>query len=596
MGKQRKKATPLTSFNKAFAIAAQFTSLQAAEFKENLATFKKNANATRTAFGFGEDQAAMPTFSETAARRWSSLQSDDIGYSVRLAHALILDSWYKKKRMFIIPAETVTYIQTRFPFNLMVESVDACFDAICHDSIYIEFDNKAKMNTVFTAENSKKQGIATSLSQTVQGVFCGQCYINHESVSAGKLVRSAISVQVTTQENSCSSLQYVEDVPINTYLKSTDPDSKDFVTRLIVYLAFVYTKSDVIGSVLIPKTKQGVIECYEVLPLPDTDTIPNKDDVNSLANCGLSTYMGFLFRKNFVGSLLSIVNAEISQNYYSMEPASDNEHQCSLRYLKHRATSMLLQWEFYRTIYQYDQQVSSVFELKYLNNLISYGFPFHLLKYMPYETIILYNRTESIPVLISTCQCRSKRSEAQIALIATVPWGHAFTIGLFPSGKSVLNSILGSDFRDEVTAALCALCHLLTIYEQRAIKKQAKDQLMSGSPSSTSLVPVQEISVQTHAPSTSTNMSQNEYYRFGNIIEETPFELFEITSRTVKRVKEEERKVHGGWKVIPHSRRPHPHRYWVGKGADRHMEVRWLDRMHIHKDQAANKTTIHQIN
>lgn len=72
MGKQRKKATPLTSFNKAFAIAAQFTSLQAAEFKENLATFKKNANATRTAFGFGEDQAAMPTFSETAARRWSS--------------------------------------------------------------------------------------------------------------------------------------------------------------------------------------------------------------------------------------------------------------------------------------------------------------------------------------------------------------------------------------------------------------------------------------------------------------------------------------------------------------------------------------------
>ena len=30
------------------------------------------------------------------------------------------------------------------------------------------------MNTVFTAENSKKQGIATSLSQTVQGVFCGQ--------------------------------------------------------------------------------------------------------------------------------------------------------------------------------------------------------------------------------------------------------------------------------------------------------------------------------------------------------------------------------------------------------------------------------------
>jgi hypothetical protein len=34
----------------------------------------------------------------------------------------------------------------------------------------------------------------------------------------------------------------------------------------------------------------------------------------------------------------------------------------------------------------------------------------------------------------------------------------------------------------------------------------------------------------------------------------------------------------------PHVRRAHYHRYWKGSGSDRHIEIRWMPPMYIHKD------------
>ena len=32
----------------------------------------------------------------------------------------------------------------------------------------------------------------------------------------------------------------------------------------------------------------------------------------------------------------------------------------------------------------------------------------------------------------------------------------------------------------------------------------------------------------------------------------------------------------GGFRMSPHIRQSHPHNYWVGKGKDKHLEVRYL--------------------
>ena len=82
---------------------------------------------------------------------------------------------------------------------------------------------------------------------------------------------------------------------------------------------------------------------------------------------------------------------------------------------------------------------------------------------------------------------------------------------------------------------------------------------------------------------------------YGEAIESAPFELFSVTPKTVKRQRDEEKKIRMGWKVTPHVRRPHPHRYWVGHGANKRLVVRWLDSIRIHPEQTAKKATLHKV-
>lgn len=50
--------------------------------------------------------------------------------------------------------------------------------------------------------------------------------------------------------------------------------------------------------------------------------------------------------------------------------------------------------------------------------------------------------------------------------------------------------------------------------------------------------------------------------------------------------------------MTPHTRRSHAHRYWVGKGENRHLEVRWLQDMKINacmEDGGAVSTVVRKI-
>lgn len=58
--------------------------------------------------------------------------------------------------------------------------------------------------------------------------------------------------------------------------------------------------------------------------------------------------------------------------------------------------------------------------------------------------------------------------------------------------------------------------------------------------------------------------------------------LYDVTPRSVQRVKN---RVPCGWSVVPHVRRKHEHRYWVGTGEQRHLEKRIVDKIIVNKDK-----------
>lgn len=73
------------------------------------------------------------------------------------------------------------------------------------------------------------------------------------------------------------------------------------------------------------------------------------------------------------------------------------------------------------------------------------------------------------------------------------------------------------------------------------------------------------------------------FYEWGGDIEKdssllltVPVDVYNITPRTVKKMPRKEIASRGGFRMSPHIRQSHPHNYWVGKGKDKHLEVRYL--------------------
>lgn len=81
----------------------------------------------------------------------------------------------------------------------------------------------------------------------------------------------------------------------------------------------------------------------------------------------------------------------------------------------------------------------------------------------------------------------------------------------------------------------------------------------------------------------------------GDINDTIPITMYDLTKRAVKRVSQKEAARRGGWKVAPHTRRKHYHRYWVGKGENRHLEPRLLESMKINRGEKTPSVITHSV-
>lgn len=594
MNKKKKRAAQLSSLNRAFAIANRFQTVDPSEFKLAVAKLKEGAASIRKSLGFSEDPTEKPKITLETVSAWNNIRSEECTLQcIGIMRNLIMDVWYKQKRVFYIPEKTIKYIMEEFPFIYLPTKLSLCLTQICSDPIYVEFQNGYTLNShVDNAGNIVP-------ARRLMGMFLGHCWMQNDCLHQGKMACPTVGIQVPYNGDPYIALHEAPEIEVNKYFERPEDDEfQHLLIAVAVYLWFVFGKRDCINVALFPKAKNGVQEYYEVTPIPFADSIPNQTDPNSLITAGLASSLGFLSRKKFVESLKEVVEMTKDGEPYFFHCSPDEKNKERLNNLyRNTISKAILWWEHYRVIYQYSVKGGLSFFSKYLDDLLTNGLPGRLLKYMPHDTLVLQQLENNKVGLVSVCECINSQG-CKIPGIAMCLIGeHDMPMNVYPADTFFQVSGLENDTATfQSLEALCVLCHILSVLEKRALKRLTKNTLTAGNPNTTALVPVEAKVPPKYIQAGKNNTASIEdLYRFGDTIEEIPFELFKITDKSVTRQQQNERKIKMGWKMEPHVRRPHPHRYWVGHGANKHMEVRWLDRIQVHKDQITSKSVIHRV-
>lgn len=588
MGKQKKKKL-LNSLQKAFATAAKFPTISPDSFKKIFSEFEQRTLDNQESLGYVNGTSEFPLRNNETMPMWGKMaKAEYITQLSGFGRDAMLLAWYHYKRVFSFSKETVDYVTKKFPFQYLTGELDDALYKMSAKPIYLEFPNGISMSE----QTLKNDEVAPE--STIYGVFIGQFCAVNEEFPTNHFARYTIGIEMTADRQfvwlhnagNAKIASVVEDSFQNEFQRT--------ILYLVTYLNFLYTKKDAIGTALIPKNRSGVSEYYEVRPTPGNSAIPKKGDPNSVVVAGLCSAFGFLSRENLTKMLVE-TNASLWAVYQDAlsKNSSDNDIVVEA-FAKYSSVKMITDWERYRSIYQYSQKALDTAMDNYQDLLLLFGFPFDLLKYFPQNAIVLHNPENNFFVMMALV---SYEREKEPKIIMLSPTGDNVVISLCPTNQTLI-AALGkvNDELPECLGLLCILYHILTIYKQRALKKMIHDTLTAGNPATMSLVPVLPPQKVQHVPSDNKNEEYDPLaYRYGESIESAPFELFSVTPKTVKRQRDEEKKIRMGWKVTPHVRRPHPHRYWVGHGANKRLIVRWLDSMQIHPEQPAKKATLHKV-
>lgn len=579
---KKKKGASLSSINKAVAAAGSFPSIQPAEFKKTLAEFKEQTYERMEFLGLRDDITRPPKATkENIGFLEEICTNSDSETSLRYIAMLrdfTLAKWLDNRIAYTIQPETFKYMDEVLHIDKMPFILTDLFMECCNPPIYVEFPKGSQ----------------------IQGVFCGLTRMPNHEVPSGMLngfgLEEPILVCIVLLENGepkvylqlqqCSVYDFFYDP---TYVKTKSPDMGPLI-KALAYIAYVKNKQDSEGTVLIPISRRDAA-CWAVYPIPYADCALDFSNRDYWVVSGLAPDLGFLSR----GHMIDTIRSSLDKNPEFMDMSLGIDDPLGREYCQYQTQRMVLEWEQCRTVYQYDGETAKALRNKYLEELMLNGFPKHLLKFLPHKTIILHAKDIGITYLTSTCKIQSVSG---IGILSSAIGNGNITMQITPAvqpGNTDIETESSDTVDNDLYDSLCALYHILTVFERRTIKRLARSQIASGNPESSDMVP--------YAMPAKTKTSESEAHErpyqnchSGEIIEDVPVEIFDLTSRTVKRSPEAEKKARAGFKMRPHERRRHPHRYWVGHGEDKHLETRWLEPMRIHaKDKTPHATTIHEL-
>lgn len=574
MKKQKKRTPQISYLNRALGLAANFPSMSPENFKKYMAGFRLNAKEVKEDLGFGNGINKVPIDTPSTVDMRNRVKGKEMFENyVGCCRSLILGEWDRYRRVYIVGGDTLRYIADSFPVDKLQINLADIIKQECKEPIYIDM-----------REND-----------TVKGCFLGITALESDAVSAGveglrvSEERPLMLGSLIYQDKAMIFVHLCTRITVAEYFEREEftPEQR-MVMHVMVYIAYMRTRKDAMGRVFTPKNVQGA-DAYVVNPVVGRAFFSELANPSGWIAQGICFWAGYLYRENMVKDYTELLeqNKELDGVVFRAEACK--QQMDAMQYLCWKSA---LEWEKYRTVYQYDQETEDRLVTEHLMDLTLQGFDPGLLQFMPHETTVLYQWTERKVALITTCKI-AEYDRLGIFILLCDDYGMSATV--LPATRVAAFGTYKANLAEDLNYLnyLCILRHILLVLQKKAVKKALKDAVQAGRSDDVRLVPC--VRPQTAERIPAEDRGEAPLYRNGLPIEDLPLQLFEVTGRTVKRMRQEEKKVRYGWKMAPHVRRPHPHRYWVGRGQDRHLEVRWLERMHIHKDQEIKTTTLHDV-
>ena len=248
---------------------------------------------------------------------------------------------------------------------------------------------------------------------------------------------------------------------------------------------------------------------------------------------------------------------------------------------------MALSWETSRNLYGFRNEFVLSLPMPWVESTLFAGISSDLLDYMPYNVMAIYPTEGNafLAALVSRCILEGGAPGIFVAILGRPKKPNVGSC--FYEGKPFVEGSLEEAFTKidvDVAITLCIFKHILTILQRKALRKMNS----SGQPNPPN----------PHLPGKKLPIPSVPIIRQGGDISDiVPIAMYDLTKRAVKRVPRKEEARRSGWKMTPHTRRRHPHRYWVGSGENRRQEIRWLESIHINKqsEDAVPAVTVHEV-
>ena len=559
---RKKKSPGLSSLNRAIALAINVDANNAPKARECIQSFRKNAESTIKSMN-------IPTFFEInknssvkqISRELLNFGSDETG--VQLMRSLLFGFWDKGRICYSISTETLSFMDANFPIEEMEFSAPDLIETLCRHPVYLEFPQGSPL----------------------VGAFLG-CARIPEEISLAKNSRHQLLASLIYVDGAEVLLSVIINESVKKIFNGVFPnESSRFLYKAIFYIGYLLLKKDSSEISLVSYPKQGC-DAYEVRPIPYKDWNPEFLEEHGWMRTGLCSVFGYLRRENMISDFAGKV--EMGSRFSDMAVTAGRSEKETAEHLQYLVFRAILEWEAYRVVYKYSKNTETLMSNKNLGEVTTKGISSDLLQFMPARTLVFLMEDAGSIGIVSTC----KASSGQGLLIMPIINGHGDAVVVNADSPYRLNPDKTED--ETFLQILCAVVHLLTILKENVLKKAFKDYVSQGNPETKALVPVEFKQPALRQPSG--NSPDTSPLRIGASVNDMPLQMFSITGKCVRRVSRAETEKYNSWKMTPHVRRRHLHHYWVGKGADRHLEARWLEPMKINNtDSDAIPTVIRKV-
>lgn len=566
MAKQKKNKT-ISNLDKTLGRIMGFQTQNPTEFRKMMDDFKKQYKTYSEKIGLTGNPSLKPNVPKESLQLFYDIcQEKKMEDYIFIVRTLLVGYWNTHRIVYSFTKEAIDFMENDLDIKNYRLSICALQESAANEPILIELPPGYPIQRAFFGRVSFFNEAVTNNFTHGEIDYClFSCMIYKDESYAMISAAKDMSVRETMKEK--------------TRRLSGQEEAVWFLTELVSYIGYMRGMKDTNSAVFEEEPIKDGIR-YKVLPAHSESPTADETIENGWVRAGLAPIMGYYDRRNMIQDFYKELHV-LSQGIASVD--MDGTEESAVNFTK----KMVLSWENSRNLYGFTNELAISVAVNMISDMLYKGFPSDLLDYMPYHVMAFYPTEQNALVMALISRCTLKGGIPGVFLFIPGHVKKASSFYFFEENQPLLTDDMDSWFEEndaDTALILCIFKYTLQILQRKTLRKMGDNNQS---------VTTRQRLQHEHPPIPSIPIIR----QGSDVSDIVPVAMYDLTKRTVRRVPGKEVVRRNGWKMTPHTRRRHPHRYWVGRGEDRHLEVRWLETISVNKkdNEAVPAVTVHEV-